>query len=39
MKFRPALLLLLAFTTTCVAAQSAADLGDNGTNPRKASAW
>ncbi|HEV2651366.1 MAG TPA: carboxy terminal-processing peptidase, partial [Rhizomicrobium sp.] len=37
MKFRPALVLLLAFTATCVFAQSAADLGA-GTG-RKAASW
>ena len=38
MKFRPLLVLLLALTVTCVAAQSAADLGA-GTQNRKASVW
>ncbi|MEO7068315.1 MAG: carboxy terminal-processing peptidase [Rhodanobacter sp.] len=38
MKFRPALVMLLALTTTCVLAQSAADLGA-GTANRKASTW
>ncbi|HWX65728.1 MAG TPA: carboxy terminal-processing peptidase [Rhodanobacter sp.] len=37
MKFRPALVLLLAFSATCVFAQSAADLGA-GTG-RKAASW
>ncbi|WP_158881415.1 carboxy terminal-processing peptidase [Rhodanobacter sp. L36] len=38
MKFRHALLLLLVFTTTCVVAQSAADLGAGSTG-RKAAVW
>ncbi|OOG53343.1 carboxy terminal-processing peptidase [Rhodanobacter sp. C03] len=38
MKFRPALVLLLAFTATCVIAQSAADLGA-GNGSRKAASW
>ncbi len=38
MKFRHALLLLLAFTTTGAVAQSAADLGAGGTT-RKAAVW
>jgi len=38
MKFRPALVLLLAFTATCVFAQSAADLGAGSTG-RKAASW
>ena len=38
MKFRPALVMLFALTTTCVLAQSAADLGA-GTANRKASTW
>lgn len=38
MKFRPLLVLLLAFTVTCVAAQSAADLGA-GSQSRKFSTW
>ncbi|MEP6898449.1 MAG: carboxy terminal-processing peptidase [Rhodanobacter sp.] len=38
MKFRHALLLLLAFTTTCAVAQSAADLGAGSTS-RKAAVW
>jgi carboxyl-terminal processing protease len=38
MKFRPALLLLLAFTATCAIAQSAADLGA-GSGSRKAASW
>ncbi|MHB1057887.1 MAG: carboxy terminal-processing peptidase [Rhodanobacter sp.] len=37
MKFRPALVLLLAFTSTCALAQSAADLGAGKT--RKAATW
>jgi len=37
MKFRPALVLLLAFTATCALAQSAADLGAG--KPRKAATW
>ncbi|WP_027493849.1 carboxy terminal-processing peptidase [Rhodanobacter sp. OR444] len=37
MKFRPALLLLLAFTATCAFAQSAADLGAG--KARKAATW
>ena len=38
MKFRPALVFLLAFTATCVLAQSAADLGA-GNSARKAASW
>jgi len=38
MKFRPALVLLLALTATCVFAQSAADLGAGSTG-RKAASW
>jgi len=38
MKFRPLLVLLLAFTVTCAAAQSAADLGAGGQS-RKFSTW
>jgi carboxyl-terminal processing protease len=38
MKFRHLLVLLLALTVTCVAAQSAADMGA-GTQNRKASVW
>jgi carboxyl-terminal processing protease len=38
MKFRPALVLLLALTATCVFAQSAADLGAGNTG-RKAASW
>ncbi|OOG61786.1 tail-specific protease [Rhodanobacter sp. B04] len=38
MKFRPALVFLLAFTATCAFAQSAADLGA-GTGNRKAASW
>ena len=38
MKFRPALVLLLALSTGCVYAQSAADLGA-GPKPRKAATW
>jgi carboxyl-terminal processing protease len=38
MKFRPLLTVLLAFTVTCVCAQSAADLGA-GDQHRKASVW
>jgi carboxyl-terminal processing protease len=38
MKFRSLLVLLLALTVTCVAAQSAADMGA-GTQNRKASVW
>ncbi|OOG36883.1 carboxy terminal-processing peptidase [Rhodanobacter sp. C05] len=38
MKFRPALVFLLAFTATCVFAQSAADLGD-GSGARKVASW
>lgn len=38
MKFRPTLVLLLAFVTTCAFAQSAADLGA-GNSGRKASTW
>ena len=37
MKFRPALVLLLAFTATCAFAQSAADLGAG--TARKAAVW
>ncbi|KZC15501.1 tail-specific protease [Rhodanobacter sp. FW510-R12] len=37
MKFRPALVLLLAFTATCALAQSAADLGAG--KARKAATW
>jgi carboxyl-terminal processing protease len=37
MKFRPALVLLFAFTSTCALAQSAADLGAGKT--RKAATW
>lgn len=37
MKFRPALVLLLAFTATCAIAQSAADLGAG--KARKAATW
>jgi carboxyl-terminal processing protease len=37
MKFRPALVLLLAFTATCACAQSAADLGAG--TARKAAVW
>ncbi len=37
MKFRPALVLLLAFTATCALAQSAADLGAG--TARKAAVW
>jgi carboxyl-terminal processing protease len=37
MKFRPALVLLLAFTATCAIAQSAADLGAG--KVRKAATW
>ncbi|AGG87577.1 carboxy terminal-processing peptidase [Rhodanobacter denitrificans] len=37
MKFRPALVLLLAFTATCALAQSAADLGAG--KARKAASW
>jgi carboxyl-terminal processing protease len=38
MKFRHALVFLLAFTATCVLAQSAADLGA-GNSSRKAASW
>ncbi|WP_158755043.1 carboxy terminal-processing peptidase [Dyella sp. S184] len=38
MKFRHALVFLLAFTATCVLAQSAADLGA-GNSARKAASW
>ncbi len=38
MKFRPALVLLFALTTSCALAQSAADLGA-GPTPRKAATW
>ncbi len=38
MKFRPALVLLLALLTSCAFAQSAADLGA-GPKPRKAATW
>jgi len=38
MKFRHVLLVLLAFTVTCAAAQSAADMGA-GTSDRKAAVW
>jgi carboxyl-terminal processing protease len=37
MKFRPALVLLLAFTATCALAQSAADMGAG--KARKAATW
>ncbi len=38
MKFRPALVLLFALSTSCALAQSAADLGA-GPKPRKAATW